>query len=113
MDKDCHQCPVEKRERNPDAHAKEDFYDRVRKPGTVWERVKSDPDKLAARRLYQVLSKYCKDFPDDVNPPTTTAEATARRFQNKVELRRLEQAPKDPLKLTDTEVTDLLAEFGF
>ncbi len=36
----------------------------------------------------------------------------ARRFQNKVELRRLQQAPKGP-NLTDAEVTDLLAEFGF
>ena len=99
MDKPCHECPVEGRDRNPDAHAKEEFYDRVRKPGTVWERLKSDPEKLAARRLQQVLAKYRKDFPDDVNPPTTTDEATARRLVER--RRRREQASK----LTETEAS--------
>ena len=69
--------PRRGRDHNPDAHTKEEFYDRVRKPGTVWDRLKSDPEKMAARRLQQVLAKYRKDFPDDENPPTTTAEATA------------------------------------
>ena len=102
----------------------------MRKPGTVWERVKSDPEKLAARRLYQVLAKYRKDFPDDVNPPTTTAEVTARRFQNGVDRRRREREqltnaetgpPPPPLtdgsakapNLSDADLADLLAECGF
>jgi hypothetical protein len=99
MDKPCHECPVEGRDHNPDAHAKEEFYDRVRKPGTVWERLKSDPEKMAARRLQQVLTKYRKDFPDDENPPTTAAEVTARR----VECRRRER--EQASTLTETEVT--------
>ena len=99
LDKVCHECPVEGRERNPDARAKEEHYDRMRKPGTAWERFKGDPEKLAARRLQQVLAKYRKDFPDDENPPTTTAETTARR----VERRRRER--EQASKLTETEVT--------
>ena len=84
-------------------------------PGRCGGDLRVTQKKLTARRLYQVLSKYRKDFPNDVNQLTTTDEATARQFQNKVELRRREreQAPKDPLKLTNTEVTQLLAEFGF
>lgn len=110
MDKACHECPVEGRERNPDAHAKEDHYDRLRKPGTVWERIKGDPEKLAARRLYQVLAKYRKDFPDDQNPPTTTAEATARRFQNGVERRRREREEQAAAQapLSDADLFEIL-----
>jgi hypothetical protein len=110
MDKACHECPVEGRERNPDAHAKADHYDRLRKPGTVWERIKGDSEKLAARRLYQVLRNYRRDFPDDPNPPTTAAEVTVRRIQNGVERRRREceeLAAKGP-KLTDDELADIL-----
>ena len=114
MDKPCHDCPAGARERNPDARAKEEHYDRLRKDGTVWERLKTDPDKLAARRLYQVLHKYRKDYPDDPNPPTTAAEVRASRIKNNSERRRREsdeQAAKG-LTLTDNEVTALLAEFG-
>ena len=96
LDKVCHECPVEGRERNPDARAKEEHYDRMRKPGTAWECFKGDPEKLA---FQQVLAKYRKDFPDDENPPTTTAETTARRVEHR--RREREQASK----LTETEVT--------
>ncbi len=115
MDKACHDCPAGAREPNPDARAKEEHYDRLRKDGTTWERVKADPDRLAARRLYQVLHNYRRDFPEDLNPPTIAAEVRARRIKNGIERRRREseeQAAKG-FSLTDNEVTALLAEFGF
>ena len=110
MDKTCHDCPAGARERNPDARAKEEHYDRLRKPGTIWERMKTDPDKLAARRLYQVLQNYRRDYPDDPNPPTTAAEVTVRRIENSSERRRREseeQAAKG-LTLTDDELAELI-----
>ena len=95
MDKACHECPAEGRERNPNAclttAARPETLERWRKPGTAWERVKADPEALAARRLYQVLWKYCKEFPEDANPPTTAAEATARRMQHARDRRERER----------------------
>ena len=112
MKKPCRDCPEGAREPNPDARAKEEHYDRLRKDGTTWERVKADPDKLAARRLYQVLHKYRKDYPEDPNPPTTAAEVRARRIKNNIERRRREseeQAPKpQPQGLTADDLAELL-----
>ena len=108
MYKVCHDCPAEGRESNPEARAKEEHYDRLRKPGTTWDRLKSDPDKIAARRLYQVLQKYRKDYPDDPNPPPTTgADVTARRIMNNTERRRRE-SEEQARTLTDDELAELI-----
>ncbi len=44
-----------------------------------YELVKHDATLLAARRLQQVLSCYAKEFPNDLNQPTTQEELDDRR----------------------------------
>ena len=49
-----------------------------------YQKVKNDPELLAARRLQQVLACYKRDFPNDPDPPTTQTEVTERRKRHRL-----------------------------
>jgi hypothetical protein len=46
--------------------------------------LKNDQVLMAARQLYQVLTNYTREFPDDPTPPTTKEEVEKKRDQHRL-----------------------------